>query len=208
MNKRKNSETGASGRRYRNITLTCRRGWIRWWWQMRTPSGSRWMSDNYITRCHRRLGSVQFQFQLEIGCQRSEKQLQTEGWGLQWPTVEQPSQNGQKNLGSICSSLSPTPTHLSHTRNITLSRIKCEWYIFIKKCVRSLKSSLLLIMFPLIFVYVYVQLFVAIQQQESVLNNPQGLICHKTTTQQTKVCTAYHLEWKLQQVQYCFLLTI
>ena len=27
-------------------------------------------------------------------------------------------------------------THLSHTRNITLSRIKCERYIFIKKCVR------------------------------------------------------------------------
>ena len=30
-------ETGASGRRYRNITWTCGRGWIRWWWQMRTP---------------------------------------------------------------------------------------------------------------------------------------------------------------------------
>ena len=44
---------------------------------------------------------------------------------------------GQKNLGSICSSLSPSPSHLSHTRNIILSRIKCERYIFIKKCVRS-----------------------------------------------------------------------
>ena len=44
---------------------------------------------------------------------------------------------GQKNLGSICSILSPSPTHLSHTRNITLSRIKCERYIFIKKSVRS-----------------------------------------------------------------------
>ena len=44
---------------------------------------------------------------------------------------------GQKNLGSICSSLSPSPTHLSHTRNITHSRIKCGRYIFIKKCVRS-----------------------------------------------------------------------
>ena len=33
--------------------------------------------------------------------------------------------------------LSPSPTHLSHTRNITLSRIKRERYIFIKKCVRS-----------------------------------------------------------------------
>ena len=26
--------------------------------QMHTPTGSRWTSDNYITRCHRRLGSV------------------------------------------------------------------------------------------------------------------------------------------------------
>ena len=31
VNKRKNSETGASGRRYRNITLTCGRGYVRWW---------------------------------------------------------------------------------------------------------------------------------------------------------------------------------
>ena len=58
VNKRKNSETGASGRRYWNITLTCARGWIRWWWQMRMPIGSRCTQDNYITRCHRRLGSV------------------------------------------------------------------------------------------------------------------------------------------------------
>ena len=98
IDKRKNSETGESGRIYRNITLTCGRRWIRWWWQMRTPTGSRWVSDNYITRCHRRLGSVQLQFQLEIRCQRSENQLQTEGLGSQWPTVEQPSQNAKEVL--------------------------------------------------------------------------------------------------------------
>ena len=43
---------------------------------------------------------------------------------------------GQKNLGqyvAVCLRLQLT----SHTRNITLSRIKCERYIFIKKCVRS-----------------------------------------------------------------------
>ena len=42
-----------------------------------------------------------------------------------------------EELGSICSSVSPSPTHLSHTRNITLSRIKRERYIFIKKSVHS-----------------------------------------------------------------------
>ena len=34
-------------------------------------------------------------------------------------------------------SLSPSPAHPSHTRNITLSRIKCKRYIFIKKCVSA-----------------------------------------------------------------------
>ena len=46
-------------------------------------------------------------------------------------------------------------THLSHTTEAsTFSRIKCERYIFIKKCVRSFNEvgKLCLIMFPLIFV--------------------------------------------------------
>ena len=46
-------------------------------------------------------------------------------------------------------------SHFSHITNInpfaTLSIIKCERYIFLKKCVRSL---LLLIMFPSIVLYV------------------------------------------------------
>ena len=80
--------------------------------------------------------------QLEIGCQRSENQLQTWAWALSVLRLSSPARMRKKccygqNLGSICSSLSPSPTHLSHTRNITLSRIQCERYIFIKKCVRS-----------------------------------------------------------------------
>ena len=64
-------------------------------------------------------------------------------WALSEPRLSSPGRMrkkccyGQKNVGSICSSLSPSPTHLSHTRIITLSRIKCERYIFIKKWVRS-----------------------------------------------------------------------
>ena len=81
-------------------------------------------------------------------------------WALRTP-VEQPSRMrkrccySQRNLGSICCSLSPSPTHLSHITNTnpfaTLSRIKCERYIFLKKCV---PSSILLIMFPPVYVYV------------------------------------------------------
>ena len=83
-------------------------------------------------------------------------------WALRTP-VEQPSRMrkkccyGQRNLRSICCSLSPSPTHLSHITNInpfaTLSGIKCERYIFLKKCVRS---SLLLIMFPHVYVYSFI----------------------------------------------------
>ena len=54
---------------------------------------------------------------------------------------------------SICLS-----TRLSHTAETsTLSRIKCERYIFIKKCVRSFIEvrKLCLIMFPVIFIFVY-----------------------------------------------------
>ena len=63
----------------------------------------------------------------------------THGWAT--PAKMKKCCYGQENLGSICGSLSLYPIHLSHITNInpfaTLSRIKCKWYIFIKKCVRS-----------------------------------------------------------------------
>ena len=43
-----------------------------------------------------------------------------------------------------------SPTHLSHITFSQPFRIKCERYIFLKKCVRS---SLLLILFPHVYVY-------------------------------------------------------
>ena len=64
-------------------------------------------------------------------------------WALSDPRLSNSSQDKKEvllwseKLGSKYSSLSLSPTHLSHTRNITLSRIKCERYIFIKKCIRS-----------------------------------------------------------------------
>ena len=77
--------------------------------------------------------------------------------GPSGPPVEQPSRMrnkycySQRNLGSICCSLFRHQL-TSHTQPFaTLSRMKCERYIFLKKYVRS---SLLLIMFPHIYVYV------------------------------------------------------
>ena len=80
-------------------------------------------------------------------------------WALTDPRLSNPSQDEEevmlwsKYLGQY-NSLSPSPTHLSHTTNITLSRTKCERYIFIKKCIRSYIEVriLCLIMFLLIFV--------------------------------------------------------
>ena len=76
-----NQETGAFGRRYWNITLTC--GRVEFGADA-TLTGSRWMSNNYITRCNRwfelvgvrgRQSSVrvaitvrvQFEFQSQLG---------------------------------------------------------------------------------------------------------------------------------------------
>ena len=145
VNKRKNSETGASGQKYRNITLTCGHGWIRWWWQMCTPTGSKWVSDNYITRCHRWLESVSSSSswsQFGTRC-RIESQQQMEGFGPSvthsWAVQLECERSAAmvRSLGqyvAVCPRLQLT----SHTQpTSTLSRIKCERYIFIKKCVCS-----------------------------------------------------------------------
>ena len=91
-----NQETGASCRRYRNITLTC--GRVEFGTDA-TPTRSRWESNNNITRCHKRLGQLdfeagrvqfefqsQFEFQPQLGTKcRSESQRQTEGLDPQDP---------------------------------------------------------------------------------------------------------------------------
>ena len=119
----------------------------------RKNSGSRWTLNNNITRCTD--GSSQLETR-----HWSESQRQTEGFGPSvthdWATPAKMRKKccyGQKNLGQY-SSLSPSPAHLSHTTNITLSRIKCERYIFIKKYVRSFIEVciLCLIMSLIIFV--------------------------------------------------------
>ena len=93
VNKRKNSETGVSGRRYRNITLTCGRSWIRWSWQMRTPTGSRWMSNKDITWCHRRLGSVLVPVGDRMILRTSSRQR---AWALNDPRLSSPARMRKK----------------------------------------------------------------------------------------------------------------
>ena len=72
-----------------------------WTWlnsvQMRTPTGSRWVSNNYITRCYRWLGSVGVRVAVPVGerC-RSENQLQTEGLGPQDTQLSSPAEWGRR----------------------------------------------------------------------------------------------------------------
>ena len=100
----------------------------------RKNSGNRWALDNNITRCPD--GSRQ----LETGCQH-ENQLADRGLcGPQWPTVEQPKPRWERSAAMVGEELGVNiavhlclHSFLSH-ESITLSRIKCERYIFIKKC--------------------------------------------------------------------------
>ena len=84
-------------------------------------SGSRWMSDNYITR--RTDGLRQLE---SVGDKMPNWEPAADRglWILSDPRLSNPSQDEKEvllwseELGSICSSLSPSPTHLSHTTNI------------------------------------------------------------------------------------------
>ena len=119
------------------------------------PIGSRWMSNNYTTGFHWQLdlvGFSLFEFELQFEAVRTSSRQRT--------PVEQPSRikkmccYDQRSLGSICCSLFrlqlTSHTQLFRKPFATLS-IMCERYIFLKNCVRS---SLLLIMFPRVYVYV------------------------------------------------------
>ena len=141
-----------------------------WTWlnsvQMRTPTGSRWISNNYITRCHRRLESVssssvpvavvdRVPAEWKPAPDRGLGPSVTHGWAAQ-PECERSAAMVRKTWGqyvAVCPRLQLT----SHTQPaLTLLRIKCERYIVIKKCVRSLKFVIIFDYVTHIFVYVYV----------------------------------------------------
>ena len=76
---------------------------------------------------------------------------------------------GQRRILGQYSSLRPSPTHLSHTTNIPLSRIKCERLYFYKEVCSFIhwSLSLCLIMFRIyLCMYTCSCMYVAIQQPE------------------------------------------
>ena len=106
----------------------------------RKNSGCRWTVNKNITRTQTAWDSWSWS-QLETRC-RIENQRQTEGIGPSvthgWAAkMRKKCCYGQKNLGQYVA-VCPRLQLISHTQpTSTLSRIKCERYIFIKKCVRS-----------------------------------------------------------------------
>ena len=137
-------------------------------------SWSRWTWDNNISRCHRRLGSVPVPVGVGVSWGKMSAwelfcSLRACGpWG---PTVEQPQTRWGRSAAmvrktwgqyvAVCHRLQLT----SHTQETsTLSRIKCERYIFYKEACSFVywSSSLLLIMFR---IYLYMYMYIRIIQQ-------------------------------------------
>ena len=118
-------------------------------------SGSRWMFNNNITRCPD--GSSQ----LETRCPKWEPAADRGLWALSDPQLSNPSQDEEEvlqwsrgeHIGQY-SSLSLSPTHLSHTTNITLWRIKCERDIYFYKEVCSFVYWSSYIMFDYVSAYI------------------------------------------------------
>ena len=114
-----NQETGTSGRRYRGITLTCGRVEFG---AIAMPTWSRWVSNNYITRCDRRLGLVGVSYSWSSSCSsRQWEPAPDRGLvALSDPRLNSPAEWERsaaivrETWFNMLQSV-PSPTHLSHT---------------------------------------------------------------------------------------------
>ena len=123
----------------------------------RKNSGSRWALNNNMTRAK----TVWVGWRQDVsGVRTSSRQR---AWALSDPRLSNPAKMrkkccyGRRRTWGQYSSLFPSPAHLSHTRNITLSRIKRERLYFYKIVYSFVhwSSSLCLIMFR-IYLYIYI----------------------------------------------------
>ena len=80
-------------------------------------------------------------------------------WALSDPRLRKKCCYSRRRTWGQYSSQSPSPTHLSQTTTITLSRIKCERYIFIKKCIRSFIEVRILCLIMSRFIFVCMWLY-------------------------------------------------
>ena len=136
-----------------------------WTWlnsvQMHTSTGSRWMSNNYITRCHRRLEAVGVRVAVLVGDKMPEwEPAPDRELGSSGPTVEQLSQNEEEVLLSeelwvnMWQSIPVSSSPLTHNQYQPF-RIKRERYIFIKKRVRSFFEVVIMFLFTFACIWIY-----------------------------------------------------
>ena len=144
-----NQGTGASGRRYQGLTLTVDGlNWCRCDAHRKQVDIKQWY--NPVRQGVQLVWSQLLQF--EAVRTSSQRRAGPRAPRLSSPAERERSAAKDGGTGSqYVAVFVQCPTHLSH---ITLSqpfRIKCKRYIFLKKCVRS---PLLLILFPRVYVYV------------------------------------------------------
>ena len=113
---------------------------------------------------------LQLEFELQFEAVRTSSRQRA--CGPQWPPVELPCRMrkkccySQRNLGSICCSL----FRLQLTSHTTLSRIKCERYIFFKE------ACLFVIIVDYVSAYICIRIVVSRLCNKK--SNLQRLICH------------------------------
>ena len=125
------------------------------------------MLENYITRCHRRLGSVPVGVRASWGQDASMRANgRRRALGPQWPTVEQPQLRWGRSAAMVRRTwgqyVAVCPrfqlTSLTQPKS-TFSRIKCERYIFIKKCVRSFIEVVIIVDYVSAYICLFMRLY-------------------------------------------------
>ena len=164
VNKQKTSETDASGRRYRNITLTCERGWIQYVYAHRKQVGVRQLYNQVPQTAW---GSQSVRVAVPVGDKvpawepapdRGLGPSVTHSWAAQ-PECERCAAMVRRTLGqyvAVCPRLQLTP----HTQETSTLSNKVREVYFYKVCsFVHWRLSLLLTMSPRIYVYVYVHMY-------------------------------------------------
>ena len=138
--------------------------------QIHTPTGSRWMSNNYITRCHRRLELVSLSSscswsQLGSRC-RIESQRQMEGFGHSvthsWAAqleCERSAARFRRTLGhyvAVCPRLQltshtqPTSTLLNKAWELYFYKEVCPFIHWSRQCVEYVSAYICICIFAVV----------------------------------------------------------
>ena len=155
----------------------------------RKNSGSRWESNKNVTRTQRA-------WVIEVGAswgQDAEVRASGRKKALvpQWPTVEQPQPRWRRSAAMVArrtlgqnNSLSPSPTHLSHTRNINpLENKVWEIYFYKEVCSFVPWSSFIIIDDVSAYICIYIRtVVICMRLYKKRRTNSFGILRYKWIT--------------------------